>query len=252
MALSPEAAKVLAQIITLGTSDDLSEQEDACFSPGYDHLCLLSGLLANEPREEELQQFLAKHPHFLLGLLGSNDAGDLAYLIKPHVGTKHKADFGLLMTSQAGARLTLVEIEPSVANLFTRNGTPAKRLQTALGQILDWQQWISEHRSSYIRDIIDLAKSLPEYNKEHVLSEPGRGYRFTTPEDIEELWRIFGSYEDPRIRYIIVIGRWSSLSKEHQKRLLSFNREHSASQIVYTYEQVGRQANSRPLILDGG
>ncbi|MEL6438030.1 MAG: hypothetical protein AAFQ80_02070 [Cyanobacteria bacterium J06621_8] len=62
---------------------------------GYTDIEALACLLANKPREEELQQFFEAYPQFLTGLCGWGYDLPLAFLSKPPIGTAYKADFAV-------------------------------------------------------------------------------------------------------------------------------------------------------------
>jgi len=240
--MNPDVEKVLAEIISIGTSEDPTEHKRGVLSPGYSSLASFAALLAKEPREEALQQYLQANPQYLMALYGSNDDGDLAFICKPPIGTRYFADFCVISYSQGGAGLELVELEPSSAELFTKAGTPARRLQGAIGQIDDWRQWIQVNTTTFIRDIIELAKALPLYES----GKTSGSVRFKTPEDLEHVFRGFGGFEYPHVGYSVIIGRWARLSEAHRRRLIYMNREYGGQQRVYTYDQLARQALVRP------
>lgn len=237
------AEDVLAEIINLGSSADRSDYRPSVLSPGFTQLKSLAALLASEPAEEALQQYLQGNPHFLMSLFGSSDDGDLALFAKPRVGTSYIADFGLLLYGQGGAGLHLVEIERSSVPLFTSKGTPSRYLQAALGQVDDWHQWSRGIELSFLRETVEAAKKLPLYNADE---DHHRGFRFKSPEQLDEHFRGFGGFDYPSISYSIIIGRWAKLSEAHRKRLVFMNTQRDDRVKVFTYDQLARQALVRP------
>jgi Domain of unknown function (DUF4263) len=237
------AEQVLAEIISIGTSEDPSQFKKGVLSPGYQSLLSLASLLASDPPEELLQQHLQANPQYLMGLFGSNDDGDLAFFSKPPVANRYVADFAVMQYGQGGAGLQLIEIESSSAKLFTKKGTPAKRLQAALGQIDDWRQWIVVNEATFLRDMLQRARDLPLFQGWGL---SGSSVRFKEPDVLERRFREFGGFDYPIIGYSIIVGRWANLSEEHRKRLLYTNREHGNSQTIYTFDQLARQALVRP------
>ena len=233
---------VLAQLLSVGTSEDPTEHKAEILSPGYYALSSFASLLANDHSEEDLQKFLTVYPQFLMGSFGIRDDGDLALLCKPRIGIGFVADFGLLSFSQGGPRITLVEIEPSNVPLFTKAGTPARYLQHSLGQLEDWRQWIKLNKDTFVRDTLEAGRHadsyLPGQHQPHSV-------RFRSPENIQRLWNGFGGNDYVYLRYAIIIGRWAKLSEDHRKRLIHYNQEHQAQEI-YTYDQMARKALIRP------
>ena len=234
--------KILSEIISLGTNEDLSlSPARKGQSPGMKSLRDFAALLAIEPPEEDLQRFLTERPQFLMGLFGSQELTDLAFLCKPPVGTSYYADFAILGFGQGGCVITMIEIEDSSSALFTKKRTPARRLQGALGQVNDWRRFIRVNNTSFVRDMVSRAKKVPAYDGGSV----DIGARFRDAEYIEDVWNGFGGYEEAYVDYAIVIGRWAALSREHQRLLIDFKRSNDGV-VVVTYDRLARQALVRP------
>jgi len=212
--------------------------------PGFPDIKALAELIKTEPAEERLQQFFEERPQFLLGLFGQGDDGDIAFLTKPPVGNDFRADFGILNVGQGGCSIRLVELERSSASLFTQSGTPAKTLQSAMGQVRDWHQWITANQQTFVRDTLERAKKLPLFPNK----SDNNSFRLRSPESMEESWRHFGGYDDPMISYAIVAGRWGQMSEEHRKRLVFLNRHDGHLHKIHTYDQLARRAYDRPTV----
>lgn len=213
-------------------------------SASFDDVVALAYLLPDANKEEVLQQEIAKRPQLLIGSLGYAQSKDLAFLTKPLIGTQFKADFALLSSDQGGCDVHLIELETADVQLFTQNNTPAKRLQSALGQIADWDEWIQRNTATYIRDLIDHCKKLPQCPEK---SENG-SFRLVDAKRLENTWRGFGGFDHPTFWYTVVIGRWSQLSDKHRKRLIYLNKKNGVHQQIRTYEQIARRSYSRPAI----
>lgn len=243
MELSENAKNILRSILSLGTSEDAAAStSERCESPGASALFALCELLAKAPKEEELQVFLSQHPGFLMGLFGTKDAGDLALVAKPRIGSRYIADFGILQVFQGGATIFLIEIETSHEPLFNQQLGPARRLQSAITQVEEWREWINPNKLTFSRDMIHQAKQCDLYEKS---KSSLKGYRFCDPQTLDGLWANFGGYTDPNIHYAIVVGRWSQLSGEERVRLMSKFRSTTDLDVI-TFEQLARQANYRP------
>ena len=213
-------------------------------SPGFDDLKELAKILASDQAEEKLQEFLQFRPKLLMGFAGYRYSGDLALIVKPPIGTKYFADFGILQASQAGVHVVLVEIERSECPLFTQRGTPARTLQSAMGQVQDWQQWLKTNYSTFIQDVMDDVKKFPVH-PEH--THNGRR-RFRSPEEIEKTWQMYSGYKTAILHYVIIAGRWANLSEKHRERLLFLNSK-GGDTTIYTYDEVARRAYARPFII---
>lgn len=241
--MTNDRERVLAQLLSLGTSEDPTEYKKEILSPGYYALSDFASLLAKDHTEEDLQRFLSAYPQFLMGSFGTRDDGDLALLYKPRVGIGFVADFGLLKYSQGGTGIVLVELELSNVPLFTQAGTPARHLQHALGQLEDWRQWIKLNKDTFVRDMVEAAKRAAPYSPE---DHQPKSVRFKSSKNLQRLWDGFGGNDYVYVRYAIVIGRWANLSEEHRKRLIHYNQAHKNQQDVYTYDQIARKALVRP------
>lgn len=242
--LTDEAIQVLRQAF-----DDLTGIEE--FRPKYPMLwpdftdvAGLAQLLVGDPNEEALQAYLRDHPALLLGAVGDGDDTDLAFLPKPRIGGQFVADFALLKYSQGGCTIRLVEIEPSSEPLFTAAGTPARRFQSAIGQVHDWGEWISRNLTTFVRDTIDAAVAAPEYPTR----APGGSFILRDADSLQAAWRAFGGFDHPRIRYSIVVGRWGLLSNEHRQRLIYWNQQNWMAYETRTFDQIIRRGLSRPFI----
>lgn len=240
--MSPEAEKILKSIFSFGTSEDSFPFGGVqCQSPGAGALFSLCELLATNPAEEALHAFLCRYPGFLLGMFGTNDGGDLAFISKPRIGTRFVGDFVIVQVFQGGATIRLIEIETSHARLFTNDLRPAERLQIAMKQLDEWREWIEPNKLSFVRSIIDTACDAPLYSPD---CEDQKSCRFMTPDEVRGLWNAFRGFEHPYLNYSAIIGRWSQLIPKEKERFLSkFGRY---GDVILTFDQLARRAIYRP------
>ncbi len=210
-------------------------------APTYGEVLDFAELLARSPSEEELQVSIRDHPRFLLSMDGFADDSVLALLTKPPIGTNYYADFALLRFGQGGCCVHLVELEPADASLFTKKLSPARRYQDAITQVTDWNQWIRLNVSTFVRDLIDRAKLLPKYPEQ----SPNGSFRTRDSSSLEDCWRGFGGFEQPFIKFSIVIGRWARLVESERKRLVTMNRNDRFFD-TFTYDQLVRRGIERP------
>lgn len=241
MPLSDDAEQVLADIFAIGAERSLAVGDRLrAPTPGAPELFALCELLALEPREEDLQKFLEKNCGFLTGLLGGPDNSDLAVLFKPRIGTKFVADFCVLQAHQGGAVAHMVEIETSHEPLFTKKGNPASRLASALSQIEDWQIELEKNSSYYSRELVRMAQNVSSFDS---FDENSRGFRFTTSEQVQQIWEAFGGADSCFFSFTAILGRWSQLKSDEKRRIMHRNQRGKVK--IHTFEQLARNANFR-------
>ena len=237
-----ETEIILGEIFGANTGYTKADEEAVRTSPDYANMKAFARMLAEEPTEEETQRFVTANPHFLMGLYGWGDDSVLAFLTKPSIGQRFRADFAILQYGQGGCFIHLVELEPSTERLFTQKGLKAQRHNMALAQCADWAAWFHPNRFTFVRDILESVRRLPLFPDRSA----NGSFRCKEYESIESSWRGFSGFDDPIIDCTIVIGRWSQLSDEEKKRLLSQNRHDDKLAKVLTYEQLARSAFERP------
>lgn len=94
-------------------------------------------LLAKDPTEEELQQFLQANPILLHEIPAER------LFARPPILTSFQADFGIVTPNR---ELVLIEIERSSTKLMRKNGDEAAPLQHAFDQVRNWLGVADEHR----------------------------------------------------------------------------------------------------------
>jgi hypothetical protein len=113
----------------------------------------LSLLIDREPREQEVQAFLATNPIILQRWVGGPSN---RIKVLPQVSfQKYVTDFAIGVWSETIFRWewTLIEIEQPSHKLFIRSGDPSHQLTHALRQIADWRAWI-QNNLHYARAIL--------------------------------------------------------------------------------------------------
>lgn len=93
-------------------------------------------LIAADLREEEYQQFLTEHPALLDPLAAE-------VLPRQRLGTEYATDYAVRRHDD---RWLLVEIERPQDRIFTIGNDFQARFTHGYGQVLDFQQWVDEHR----------------------------------------------------------------------------------------------------------
>lgn len=126
-------------------------------------------------------------------------------------GTDFVADFVTFGAFSGACCFHFVELEPPGAALFTKSGAPAKRLNGALAQVIDWKTYVEKHRESVLRELAKV------FQKRDLVFGP----RDTEPTDTTGM-----ALYDPRQwvhwYFHVVIGRRSAISKTEAGKKASY------------------------------
>ncbi|MES1181958.1 MAG: Shedu anti-phage system protein SduA domain-containing protein, partial [Flavobacterium sp.] len=127
--------------------------------------------------------------------------------------------------------------------LFTGKLTPANKLQTAIGQITDWNQWVTTNRQTFVKEGLELLKKAPLFPKQTA----NGSFKCMPNNKIESTWNAFGGFEHCYISNLIIIGRWSKLNEKERKRLL-FHNTNSQQHFfqIRTFDQLIRKGYDGP------
>jgi len=235
--------KVLADIFDPSVLTTELPKHELNKPPSLKDIESLASLIAEEKEEESFQQFLSKNPHFLFRLTPSSDDTVLGFLNKPPISNFNIADFGIYIVNQGGCRVFLIEIERPSDKLFTKALTPAKKLQVALGQIHDWNEWLQTNRETFVRSSFKILKESPRFPKKR----KNGSFIYCSPEHLEGSWAGFGGDHFCTFEYLILIGRWSKLSEREKNRLVYYNRSYESQNIkIRTYDNFIRKAIEGP------
>src|ERR1700749_1811829 len=185
--INDETEKVISDIFRWHSGWLADETQPIKLSPGFPDIRAIAELLQSDPPEEQLQKLLEDRPQLLTGFCGQGDDSTLGLLTKPPIGAVKRSDFAVFTVNQGGCDISLIEIERSAHPLFTAQGTPSRYLQTALGQTMDWSEWIHPNEATFVRDSLNLLKACPEYP----LRSPNGSFRMFSPEHIDQAWKAF-------------------------------------------------------------
>lgn len=103
-------------------------------------------LISSNPREEDIQLFLASNPivfHFL---------SPIRLFEKPPILSKHQADFAIL---DSRGTLVFVELERSGVLLLRKDGAASAEVEHAISQVRDWLFLYEKHRNAVL-ECLDL------------------------------------------------------------------------------------------------
>jgi hypothetical protein len=103
-------------------------------------------LIRSNPKEEEVQRFLAENPivfHFL---------SPVRLFEKPPILSKHQADFAIL---DSRGTLFFVELERPDVLLLRKDGAASAEVEHAISQVRDWLFLYEKHRNAVL-ECLDL------------------------------------------------------------------------------------------------
>lgn len=239
-----EVLKEIFDPYVLGEENKLPEISK---SPSYKEIEDLIKLIILDKSEESFQTFLTTHPNFLFRLAPSSEQSVLGMLTKLPISNFNFTDFAIFSNSQGGCKLTLIEIERPSDRLFTKKLTPAAKLQTALGQIHDWDSWIKNNKQTFLNSAFRLLDEAPMYSAKKPITG---NFRNGSVDEIENVWKAFGGNEYCRFEYLIIIGRWSKLSKKEKERFLYLTQlNENVSITIRTFDNFIRKAIEGPNLI---
>lgn len=215
-------------------------------APTFKEIKALVELMVVDKSEESFQVFLSKHSHFLFRLAPSTEESVLGMLTKLPISNFNFSDFAIFTVSQGGCKLTLIEIERPNDKLFTKKLTPASKLQTAIGQIHDWDEWLKNNFSTFLNTAFRKLDECEPYSEKKKITG---SFINGTIKEIKNVWQGFGGNEGCRLEYLIIIGRWSKLTEREKKRLLYLNQATNGVNLrIRTYDNFIRKAIEGPNI----
>lgn len=181
----------------------------------------LRTLLDSAQTERPLLAWLKEHPLVLTQTLPFSK-----YLVAEFpFGTDFRADFVALGPFSGGFDVHFIELEPPNEPLFTKSGSPAKRLAGAITQIDSWRLYVERNRDCVLRELSKFVQK-----RELIFND-------TEFEPIDHCGR---SLYHPTIylrwTYEIVIGRRAQQTAKQIERKASFRTHHDIE--IMTYDRV--------------
>jgi len=140
-------------------------------------------------------------------------------------GSDFRADFVRLCPSSGAWDIDFVELEAPGSAIFTRQGVPAKRLNTAVAQVDAWRTFVETNRPSVLRDLSKFVqkRELVFRHREH---EPENDVGRSLYD--QRTWVKWG--------YFIVIGRRKLLTDDELRKKAAFFEHHRIE--VATYDRL--------------
>lgn len=154
-------------------------------------------LLASEATERRLHLYIRRHPWILYWAV-CPASGHSRYVLSGFpLGSRHRTDFAILNSYSGAFEVTFVELEPASDRVFTKAGTPSRRMAGAIKQIDDWREYFMAHQH-------EVRRTLKDWAVRHDLL----GYSERAP--LNYAAQEFMDPSTPLLdRYLVVIGRSS-------------------------------------------
>lgn len=172
-------------------------------------------------REEDVQRFLTSHPWILTDTFATRSLSGMVTECIPkfRLGTEYVTDFVLVTGTSYHYDIVLIELEPPTERPFTKDGKFASRLNGALTQLDDWQDWTRENEPYFRRS---LAKAMSDsYGADQI---GGVSYNLTAGRSRRE--HVFISSK-------VLVGRRGMLSwRDNRRRATVYGRSNRTLEIV--------------------
>jgi hypothetical protein len=176
----------------------------------------LKRILDGRTGERGVSRFLAKYPEIVRWAF-CDTGGHSTYVVREFpFGSRYKADF-VVPTSYSGQwEVHLIELEPPTDPVVNKDGTPSHRLNKALTQLQDWNNFIGSNPVSFRKDLSDWCV---KKDKLGYCSGDSPPCNFTS-----------NYLKDPdtfiRFYFHIVIGRRERIDNEKRRRMNLFSQMH--------------------------
>ncbi|NER23910.1 MAG: DUF4263 domain-containing protein [Symploca sp. SIO1C2] len=154
--------------------------------------------------EREIHSFLKEEP-FLVWHTFMRSGGHSSYVIPEFsFAGKYRADFAVMQSFSGGWNIAFVELEPVDEKPFNQDGSPSPRLRSAIKQIDDWKNFVSDEKASLCSHLAGAARNNDTlYPERNLAREPSC---------------VKMPLRDPKTylccEYFIVMGRRSHLEDE--------------------------------------
>lgn len=176
------------------------------------------------PGERMASAYLRANPRVLYWTLCSTGGHDRYLFSEFAIGSQYVADVVILNSYSGAWEAYFIELEPAGDAVFTKAGTPTRRLAGALQQIDDWREYVDQNGDQLRRDFVRWAKSHDRLGYSSGANPSNySGDRLADPKTVI------------LFKYAVVIGRSSSMTvharslsgrhaKHHFVEILSYDR----------------------------
>lgn len=160
---------------------------------------LFNKLLETSAEEEDIQDFIKKHPEFLY-------PDYIECYPKFKLGEDYITDYVLLVQSPQGLEYVFVEIERPDKDIFVKAGQFSSEFTQAKDQLLDWDNWLTKNHAYISRKLPGFYK--PQF---HLIIGRDTNMAVEQKEKIQSEFigtaRRFSTYDDLVIRFKKIVDR---------------------------------------------
>lgn len=111
-------------------------------------------------KEEPIQKYLENNPQILVAVFGMPEWAYNIVIPKFQFGSDYSSDFVIITGQSYSYWIYLVELEPATEKLFTKNGDYARRLNHAIKQVDEWEDWINRNESYFKSSLLKAIKKI--------------------------------------------------------------------------------------------
>lgn len=192
---------------------------------------VLRQMLKSGASERELQTYIRRYPWILCWTV-CPASGHSRYVLPGFpLGSQYKTDFAILNSYSGAYEVTFVEFEPPVDRVFTRAGTPSRRLAGGLKQIDDW-------RAFYVSNQFEVRRTLKDWAKRQdvLLYSQSAPFNYAAQDFMDPSTPLLD-------HYLIVIGRSSTQVTATRSLVGRFASGHNVQ--IMSYDRLLRLAERR-------
>jgi len=189
------------------------------------HVTEIQSILNGGKGEREIHAYLKSHPRLVAEAFCPRHA-TARVVSEFELGNEFRADFMAGVPMSGGWFISLIELESVDAALFTKDGVPAKSLNHAMTQLLDWRRYEDRQKGYLIEQIARAFRERDLYIPDREDPEPycSAGLRMSDPNCI------IG------ILHKIMIGRRHDLTEEQLSRKVSLSKRSGIE--IRTYDHL--------------
>jgi len=159
--------------------------------------------------ERKATRFLKEHPEILTYSFNWTAGHSMYVLNEFPIGSRYRTDFVVLLSYSGTWEINFIELENTDDMVITKAGKPSQRLNSAISQINDWQEYVERNRPTIQKDLSDwcMKKDLLKWSGGE---EPPSNFSGNELKDPDSFLSI---------KYHIVIGRRKNITQEVRRKM---------------------------------
>lgn len=163
--------------------------------------------------ERVATRFLKKHPEIVVYTFNWT-AGHCQYVLNEFMlGSRYKVDFVVLLAYSGKWEVNFIELENTDDNIITKDGKPSQRLNSAISQIHDWNEYIIQNKASVQRDLSKacMEKDLLKWVSSEFQPSNNSGNKLSDPETFITF------------KYHVIIGRRFNIADKQRRKMNQYS-----------------------------